>query len=61
LRAFDISNPDQPKQVGLFVPPTSPLLPSGTIQLNDVVVHERAVVYTIDRQSGGLYTLQMDF
>jgi hypothetical protein len=61
LRAFDISNPYQPKQVGLFVPPTPPLSPSGTIQLNDVFVDERAVVYTVDRQSGGLYTLEMDF
>jgi len=61
LRAYDISNPFQPEQVGLFVPPTPPLSPSGTIQLNDVFVDEREIVYTVDRQSGGLYILEMDF
>jgi hypothetical protein len=61
LRAFDISNPYQPKEVGLFVPATPPLSASGTIQLNDVFVDERAIVYTVDRQSGGLYTLEIDF
>jgi hypothetical protein len=33
----------------------------GAIQLNDVYVDERGVVYTVDRMSGGLYTLEMDF
>jgi len=31
------------------------------VQLNDVYVDERQVVYTVDRFSGGLYTLEMDF
>lgn len=61
LRAYDISNAYQPKEIGLFVPPAPPLSPSGTIQLNDVFVDEREIVYTVDRQSGGLYILEMDF
>jgi hypothetical protein len=61
LRAFDISNAYQPKEIGMFVPPTPPLSPSGTIQLNDVFIDERQIVYTVDRQSGGLYILEMDF
>ena len=35
--------------------------PTGTIQLNDVFVDERGIVYTVDRHIGGLYILEMDF
>jgi hypothetical protein len=61
LRAYDISNPYQPKEVATFVPPAPPLAPNGTIQLNDCFVDERRVVYTVDRHAGGLYVLEMDF
>jgi hypothetical protein len=61
LRAFDIANPYQPKEVGVFLPPAPSLAPTGTIQLNDVFVDERRVVYTVDRHAGGLYILEMDF
>ncbi len=61
LRAYDISNPYQPQQVGVFVPPAPPMAPTGTIQLNDVFVDEREIVYTVDRHVGGLYILEMDF
>ncbi|MEW6451857.1 MAG: hypothetical protein AB1490_14470 [Pseudomonadota bacterium] len=61
LRAYDISNPYQPETVGIFVPPAPPGAPTGTIQLNDVFVDEREVVYTVDRHIGGLYCLEMDF
>ena len=47
--------------VGIFVPPAPPGAPTGTIQLNDVFVDEREVVYTVDRHIGGLYCLEMDF
>ena len=33
----------------------------NSIQLNDVFVDERGIVYTVDRFSGGLYILEMDF
>src|SRR5438876_111225 len=58
---LDISDPYQPQQVGVFVPPAPPMAPTGTIQLNDVFVDEREIVYTVDRHIGGLYILEMDF
>jgi hypothetical protein len=61
MRAFDISNPYQPKEVAAFVPPAPKGSTLGAIQLNDVYVDEREIVYTVDRFSGGLYTLEMDF
>jgi hypothetical protein len=61
LRAYDISNAYQPKEVAAFVPPAPKGSPVGAIQLNDVFVDERGIVYTMDRFSGGLYTLEMDF
>ena len=61
LRAYDISNPYQPQQIGVFVPPAPPMAPTGTIQINDVFVDEREIVYCVDRHIGGLYILEMDF
>jgi hypothetical protein len=61
LRAYDISNPYQPKEIASFLPPAPKGSPVGAIQLNDVFVDERGIVYTQDRFSGGLYTLEMDF
>ncbi|MGH6728325.1 MAG: LVIVD repeat-containing protein, partial [Pseudolabrys sp.] len=57
MRAYDISNPYQPREVAAFVPPAPKGSPVGAIQLNDVFVDEREIVYTMDRFSGGLYTL----
>jgi hypothetical protein len=61
LRAYDLSNPYQPKEIAVFEPPAPPLSRAGSIQLNDVFVDERAIVYTVDRHAGGLYILEMDF
>jgi len=61
LHAFDISNPYQPKEVGHFIPPASPLSPTGFISMNDVFVDERQVVYCVDRAGAGLFVLEMDF
>jgi hypothetical protein len=61
LRAYDISNPYQPKEIATFIPPPPANSPVGAVQLNDVYVDERGIVYTVDRFSGGLYTLEMDF
>ena len=35
--------------------------PAKSIQMNDVFVDEREIVYTVDRFTGGLYILEMDF
>ncbi len=61
LRAYDTSNPFQPAEIGYFVPEPPERAPSGAIQINDVFVDERQIVYTVDRHVGGLYTLEMDF
>jgi len=61
LRAYDIINPYQPREVAAFVPPAPAMSPAGSIQLNDCFVDERKIVYTVDRFSGGLYILEMDF
>ena len=61
LRAYDISNPYQPAEVAAFVPPPPRGTPAGATQLNDVFVDEREIVYTVDRHTGGLYVLEMDF
>ena len=61
LRAYDIANPYQPKEVAVFVPPAPVSSPARAIQLNDVFVDERPIVYTVDRFKGGLYILEMDF
>ena len=61
LRAYDTSNPYQPAEIGYFVPEPPARAPSGAIQINDVFVDERQIVYTVDRHAGGLYTLEMDF
>jgi hypothetical protein len=61
LRAYDIANPYQPREVGAFVPPAPQGAPTGAIQLNDVFVDERRIVYTVDRHAGGLYILDAHF
>jgi len=61
LRAYDTTNPYQPAEVGYFVPEPPARAPSGAIQINDVFVDERQIVYTVDRHVGGLYTLEMEF
>ena len=60
LRAFDLENPYQPKEVAYFVPEV-PGAPFGSCQLNDVFIDDRGIVYTVDRFVGGLYCLEMDF
>jgi hypothetical protein len=59
LRAFDVSNPFQPEEVAWFVPPAPKNSPAKSIQINDVLIDERRVVYTVDRMIGGLYVLEM--
>jgi hypothetical protein len=60
LRAFDVENPYQPKEVGYFVPHI-PEARNGQCQINDVFVDDRGIVFAVDRILGGLYTLEMDF
>jgi hypothetical protein len=59
VRAYDVSNPYQPQEVAYFVPGAPALSPVGAVQLNDVYVDDRRIVYSVDRFVGGLYILEM--
>jgi hypothetical protein len=59
VRAYDVRNPFQPREVAHFVPAAPPGSPAGAVQVNDVYVDERGVVYAVDRFTGGLYVLEM--
>jgi len=61
VRAFDLTNPLQPKEAGYFVPAAPKLAPKGSAQINDVWVDENRIVYAVDRFGGGLYTLETTF
>lgn len=60
VRVFDLSDPLRPEEVAHFVPEAPEGSRAGCIQINDVYVDENAVVYAVDRHSGGLYTLEVD-
>ncbi len=59
VRAYDIRDPYEPKEIASFVPPAPEGSPVGTAQINDVLVDDRGVVFAVDRHSGGLYSLEM--
>jgi hypothetical protein len=59
VRAFDVSDPFQPREVAWAVPPAPRKSRAKAIQLNDVFVDERQIVYTVDRLVGGLYVYEM--
>ncbi|HLQ25945.1 MAG TPA: hypothetical protein VK138_08665 [Acidiferrobacterales bacterium] len=59
VRVYDIGNPYQPQEIAYFVPGAPKLSPAGAIQLNDVYVDDRRIVYTVDRHIGGLYILEL--
>jgi len=59
VRAYDISDPYDPREVAYFIPETPEGSPVGTAQVNDVFVDDRGVVFCVDRHAGGLYALEM--
>ncbi|MBI1846483.1 MAG: hypothetical protein HYR86_05880 [Candidatus Rokubacteria bacterium] len=59
VRAFDIADPFRPAEVAFFVPPAPRKSPARAIQINDVLVDERAILYAVDRLVGGLYILEL--
>ena len=60
VRAYDTSNPYQPQEIAYYVPGAPKMAPAGAIQINDVWVDERRVIYAVDRFAGGLYILEMN-
>jgi hypothetical protein len=59
VRVYDVSNAYQPQEVAYFVPAAPALSPVGAVQLNDVFVDDRRLVYAVDRFVGGLYIHEM--
>ena len=67
MRMLDQCETGQPPPSGRFSQDIRPVPPApngskiGAIQLNDVYVDEKQIVYTVDRFSGGLYILECEF
>jgi hypothetical protein len=59
VRAYDISDPYAPREVAYYVPEAPEGSRVGTVQINDVFVDDRGVVFCVDRHAGGLYSLEM--
>jgi len=60
VRVFDVSNPFRPEEVAYCVPDAPRGSKAGAIQINDVFVDERRIVYAVDRLIGGLYVLELN-
>jgi hypothetical protein len=60
VRVYDVSNAFQPQEVAYYVPAAPAMAPTGAVQLNDVYVDDRRIVYTVDRHVGGLYVVELD-
>jgi len=58
VRLYDIRDADHPEEIAYYIPEPPPDSPMGAIQLNDVYVDERGLIYTVDRHTGGLYILE---
>lgn len=61
IRAFDITDPFQPRLAGYLLPEAPPGSPAGAIQMNDVYVDEAGIIYAVDRFAGGLYVIEFSF
>jgi hypothetical protein len=58
VRVHDVSDPFRPAG-RLLRAGSAARLRAGAVQINDVLVDERRVVYAVDRLIGGLYTLEL--
>ena len=59
VRAHDITNPFQPREIAYYVPDAPKGSKAGASQINDVFVDENRIIYAVDRFGGGLYILEM--
>jgi hypothetical protein len=59
VRAFDLSDPFRPTEAAYYVPAAPRGSRAGAVQINDVFVDERGIVYAVDRLTGGLYVLEL--
>lgn len=58
VRVYSIADPKKPTEIGYLVPAAPPRNKMGTIQINDVYVDEKGMVYANDRATGGLYVME---
>jgi len=56
---FDVSNPFWPEEVAYYALAAPRGSQAGAVQINDVFVDERGIVYAVNRTTGGLYVLEM--
>ncbi|HXC27043.1 MAG TPA: hypothetical protein VNV38_03740 [Stellaceae bacterium] len=58
VRAYSIADPSRPAEIGYVIPKAPPGNTMKTIQINDVYVDEKGLIYANDRFSGGLYIIK---
>ena len=58
VRVYSIADPKKPTEIGYMVPMAPPGNKARTIQINDVYVDEKGMIYANDRATGGLYILE---
>jgi hypothetical protein len=60
VRVYDTRDPYRVEEIAYYVPGAPKLSPAGAVQLNDVYVDDRRIVYAVDRFTGGLYVLELN-
>ena len=60
IRVFDIRDPRNPKEAAYYVPAAPAGSPKHEIQINDVYVDDRGLIFACDRFTGGLYIITSD-
>ena len=58
VRAFDIRNPMRPEEIAYLIPDAPEGLPA--IQMNDLHIDERGIIYVNERSANGLYVMEWD-
>jgi hypothetical protein len=58
VRVYSIADPKKPREIGYLVPAPPPGSEMGVIQINDVYVDEKKLIYAADRHTGGLYIME---
>jgi hypothetical protein len=58
VRLYDLADPFQPQERAHLIPAAPPKSPAGAVQINDVYVDERGLIYAVDRFTGGLYVIE---